>query len=68
MAEKSPAAKPAKEYLYVVMAHHPMHGKAVPVNTYDTEEEAYRVAAQANADPKKQHHGYHIKKVAKGGP
>lgn len=67
MAEKKPAAKaPAKEYLHVVMAMHPVHGKAVPVNTYDSEEEAWKVAAAGNADPKRQHLGYHVKKVVKG--
>lgn len=64
---KKPAAAPAKEYLYVVMAMHPQHGKPVPVNTYATEEDAYQAAAKGNADPQKQHLGYHVKKVAKGG-
>lgn len=67
VAKKPTAAQPAKEYLYVVMATHPVHGTKVPVNTYETEEEAYKAAAVGNADPRLQHLGYHVKKVVKGG-
>lgn len=68
MAAAKPAAKaPAKEYLHVLMAHHPLHGKAVPVQTYEDEEAAWKAAAAGNADPKTQHLGYHVKKVVKGG-
>lgn len=66
-APRKPAKAPKKEYLHVLMAMHPLHGKAVPVQTYDDEEAAWKAAASGNADPKKQHLGYHVKKVVKGG-
>jgi hypothetical protein len=70
VAANKPAAKaaaPKKEYLHILMAMHPLHGKPVPIQTYDDEHAAWKAAAAGNADPKKQHLGYHVKKVAKGG-
>lgn len=65
-ANNEPAKKPEKrEYLHVVMAHHPTHGKAVPIATFDNEEEAWRAAANGNKE--KSHLGYHVKRVPKGG-
>jgi hypothetical protein len=64
-AAKKPA--PKKDYLHVLMAVHPLHGKPVPVKTYEDEEAAWKAAAAGNADPKKQHLAYHVKKVAKDG-
>jgi hypothetical protein len=59
-------AEPAKEYLHVVMAMHPLHQKPVPVATYEDEEAAWKAAAAGNADPKTAMMGYHVKKIAKG--
>lgn len=61
-AAKKPA--PKKEYLYAVMAHHPVHGTKVPVSTHGTEEEAVKAAAKANE--KYSQLGYHVKRVLKG--
>ncbi|HET7110155.1 MAG TPA: hypothetical protein VFI41_04745 [Gemmatimonadales bacterium] len=66
-AAKKAAAQPAKEYLHVVMAMHPLHQKPVPVATYEDEAAAWQAAATGNSNPKTQHLGYHVKKVAKGG-
>jgi hypothetical protein len=68
MASPSKAAKPApkKEYLHVLMAVHPLHGKAVPVKTYEDEEAAWKAAAAGNADPKTAKLGYHVKRIEKG--
>ena len=63
-AEKKPA-QPAKEYVHVVMAHHPVHGTKIPISTHATEEEAYAAAAKGNE--KYSQLGYHVKKVVKGG-
>lgn len=62
-AAKKPAAAPAKEYVHVVMAHHPVHGTKIPVSTHATEEEAYAEAAKRNE--KYSQLGYHVKKVVK---
>ena len=64
-ANNEPAKKPAKEYLHVVMAHHPVHGTKIPISTHDTEEEAYAVAAKRNE--KYSQLAHHVKKVPKSG-
>lgn len=64
MANK-PAAKPAQEYNYAVMAMHPVHGKPMPVAMFDTEDKATKDAIARNKTAS--HLAHHVKKVAKGG-
>jgi hypothetical protein len=54
---------PKKEYLHVLMAVHPLHGKAIPVATYDNEEAAWKAAAARNKTAS--HLAHHVKKVEK---
>ena len=62
----SPSKKPAQtapkqEYLHVLMALHPVHGKAIPMKTYEDEEEAWKAAAKNNQT--QGHLGWHVKKI-----
>jgi hypothetical protein len=57
-------AKPKREYLHVLMAVHPLHGKPIPLDTFTSEEAAYQAAAIRNKTHS--HLAHHVKRVAKG--
>ena len=49
VAPRKPAKAPEeKEHLYILMGVHPLHGKAVPFETYENEEAAWKAAAANN--------------------
>lgn len=53
------------EYAYVVMAHHPIHGKPMPLATFNSEEAATKDAIERNK--KNSHLAHHVKKIRKNG-
>ena len=63
MAEKKPAKEPAKEFLHVVMAVHPVHKTKIPIKTFEKEDEAWNHAADRNKTHS--HLAHHVKKVPK---
>ena len=63
MPAKPAPKKPAKEYLHVVMAVHPVHGTKIPIKTFEKEDEAWSHAAERNKTHS--HLAHHVKKVAK---
>jgi len=64
VAPRKPAKAPEeKEHLYILMGVHPLHGKAVPFETYENEEAAWKAAAANNKANSKM--AWHVKKIEK---
>jgi hypothetical protein len=53
-----------REYVYALMAVHPVHGKPIPLDTFATEDAAYKAAAARNKTHS--HLAHHVKRVPKG--
>lgn len=63
-SQRKPAKAPEKSYVHVLMAVHPVHGKPVPMETYEDEEAAWKAAAANNKANGKM--AWHVKKIERG--